>query len=68
MAKSVGVSHHGKEEKLIGIRVRLTFIPVFTESTSPMLATADDYPVALFTNVSSLIDIQVDDCYYNPSD
>ena len=62
------VSHHGEAEKLIGIRARQSFIPIFLKSTSPMLATADDYPVVLLTNVSSSVGIQVDDCYYNPSE
>ena len=55
------VSHHGKAEKLIVIRVKQSFIPMFFKSTSTMLATTDDFPVALLTNVSSSIDILVND-------
>lgn len=62
------MSHHGKVEKLLGIRVRQSFTPMFLKSTSTILATPDDLPVALLTNVSSSIDIQMDDCYYNPSE
>lgn len=62
------MSHHGKKEKLIGINVRLAFIAVFIVATSPMLAIAGDYPVVNLTNVSSSVDIQVDDCYYNSSE